>query len=51
MMAAIFIVMSGAIASVFFNKRNLSITLLILGIVLCWIMLWAHATDTLKINW
>lgn len=51
MMAGIFIVMSATIACVFFNKRKESIWLLCIGILLSWIMLWYHATNTLNINW
>lgn len=49
MMATLFLLLSGVIGSVYWGKRTIAITLLIITLVLCWLMLAHHATDALKI--
>jgi len=51
MMAGPFLIGTLAIVSIFFKKRILAITLLLLAVALCWILLGYHATDVLYINW
>lgn len=50
-MAFIFLVFTAAVAAIFFERRNVGMILIVAGIVLSFLMLWHHATDTLKINW
>lgn len=49
MMAALFVLMSGVIGSIYADKRKISIFLLFITLGFCWLMLAHHATDTLKI--
>ena len=49
MMAALFLLISGVIGSVFWGKRTLAILLLIVTLALCWVMIAYHATDPLKV--
>ena len=49
MMAALFLLMSGVIGSVYWGKRTPAIILLIITLGLCWLMIAHHATDPLKV--
>lgn len=51
MMAALYLLMTFVIGSIYLGKRNLAIIIIILTLIGCWLMLWHHATDQLKINW
>jgi hypothetical protein len=50
-MAALFLLMACVVTVAFFGKRFFAITLLLITLGFCWLMLWYHATDALKINW
>lgn len=50
MMAGLFLIMTASVASVFFGKRGLSITLLLIGIILSCALFWHHVTDDVNIN-
>ncbi len=50
MMAALFVVFTLAMISIFFQKRKVAISLTLVGLILCLVMLWHHATNYLHIN-
>jgi hypothetical protein len=51
MMAALFLLMTCVIAAVYLGKRLFGVIALLITLGFCWLMLWHHATDILKINW
>jgi hypothetical protein len=51
MMAGLFLLLSLAIFFLFMNKKKWGIAILFSVLILSMLMLWYHATDTLKINW
>ena len=51
MMAALFLLMTLVIGGVYVGKRSFGIVMLLVTLLFCWLMLWHHATDHLKINW
>jgi len=51
MMAALFLLMTITLGTIYAGKLPYGIFFLLVTLALCWLMLWYHATDTLKINW
>lgn len=51
MMAGLFAVLAFAIAAILWRKREMAMAIVLVGVLLCWLILCYHATDTLKINW
>lgn len=50
-MAGLYLIFTLAMASILFRQRKLAMGIALIGIVLCLLMFWHHATDFLKINW
>lgn len=51
MMASLFLLMSGAIAAVFFGKERHAVVFWLAALALCWLLFAYHATHKLAINW
>ncbi len=51
MMAGLFLAYTLVFISLWLGYRKLTIGLIAAGLVLCFFMLWHHATDMLRINW
>lgn len=50
-MAALYLLYFVIMLLILGNQRRPAAILIASGIVLCFLMLWHHATDLLKINW
>lgn len=50
MMAGLFAIFSLAMACIFLRQRTAAVMLLFIGLALCLVMFWHHATDIIKIN-
>ena len=51
MMAVLFLLMTLVIGTLFVGKRHFVTLLFFVTWCGCWLMLWHHATDALKISW
>lgn len=50
MMAGLFLIFALAIIAILWQRRSIAMGLIFVGILLCLLMLWIHATDILQIN-
>lgn len=50
MMSSLFLLMTLSIGLIAAGKSRVVIGLLLITLWFCWVMLWYHATDILKIN-
>jgi hypothetical protein len=50
MMAGLFLLFSVTLGFLFFGKKRETFYLLLITLFFCALMLWHHATDTLKVN-
>lgn len=51
MMAGLFLIFTLAILAIILRKRQLAVSIVVIGIILTLSMFWFHATDILQINW
>lgn len=51
MMAGVFAVYTIALLTLIGGERRATIAFSLVGLALCWILLWYHATSVLEINW
>lgn len=50
-MAGLFLLISVAILAAIYRKRSIAIAFWTITLIGALLMIWHHATDTLKINW